>query len=1367
MNVTGDAGSGITGVVDMPSVAKELRIAVTMNGGVSLAVYIGGVAHELNRLTAANSDYRRLLQAFGYRHAPVIDVITGTSAGGINAAALALAQANTNADLAVLRDMWIEHGQISDLLRNPFENAAPSLLKGDEFLYPKIRSAFLDLIKDYKRSMTTEISDIGVDEGQAQSRPRPIDLTITATLLAPVPAESVDDLGTRMVQPKHAGLFRFTTAERHTNNTTPDMFAAPAKVAEPNVEDLANVRRTVEALALAARATASFPVAFEPTFIPVNYPGKCPDGRPDMADYVNGEWCRARMDRSRYAVDGGVLANTPIRQALSAIRRQQVSGTLVRRVLVLVHPHAAYADDFHDLAGSVEAPPTLLRGLAGVLGASSSVGSLTYVEDVKKHNEQALRWRDARRSVLSQLKTPTGIDGFLTGDTWQLVRSLRKRRCAYVLAHQIRDQVDVPLTRLIEYAAAILECQDDKPGSDGLPFLPKDAPAAATFRSSEWRWGLDVAHGVASLATDLLKTVIVAPAGPSSHPSNDMLLQARTAWRTAVNGGVELESLGLVEEETASNDAQGSAAVPEAPTARSQTNQSEKARRQLKTNFESHRTRMCPTDQTTQDGAETPGGRVSRVLGEIAEQMYKLITMLNANTPTAERTPEAEAASTSEAPRSTSTASLMDPSNPLRSRDIDGSGRLLELMVKVSLIAYSLGEEDLSESSAHSGPIDFAQLSAQVRQHFAPDFRSDDKLAGMSLNRFGAFLKRSWRANDWIWGRLDAVKVVMLLLITPQMVRGLAASTTATRPEDLADRVVKRVVRLSTKFEESNYRPVFFRQPKLKALKAAAVEEVVAALNGDDKQLENLASLAAYGFQMRVAEEEVTWLAETIRDDIADGATGFQTAAFLHRFEQLDVSRDPDRGHKLLTLFAEAGIGREEVAEQLPSDLMIRTTATAAATAVSTLTSERSGLEIARPLTRTAKAAVSVPYWILMGLSQQGRVGRTVAAIALALGVSLLTLGMITKLPGVLNTVVPTVGIASLVTVLVYATLRTQSVVHGAALLGILIPIGSFAVHRLRHSDPPERQQGSSDALLTTGGSLFLISCIAVLIVGVVLVANLRTGTKSPLASLVDLARRTWRSSTGRLAIGALLIVAPLAWWQWERLPWIATALADFGKWLHDTYIRDTRLIVLTAIGIAAFGIAVAWVKSWRFRPHEDADDRRRLSDPAGLATAWAPIYGSCFLGLAVSIHAIRRADSPEWTEASVWLLLLFGAFFCIVVVQIVPYLRERRIVARIVTRYAPQQLPTETESLVRLIRRIGPTAGYLLTDPPEGSEEEALSRHGWRVIHRARRRLAAYQRNPSALSRLGDSDTRRTSRAHTSSRIRVKQIRTEPELTE
>ena len=54
-----------------------------------------------------------------------------------------------------------------------------------------------------------------------------------------------------------------------------------------------------------------------------------------------------------------------------------------------------------------------------------------------------------------------------------------------------------------------------------------------------------------------------------------------------------------------------------------------------------------------------------------------------------------------------------------------------------------------------SGPVDIDTLA-----------RSDprEKLAGIELAHFGAFLKGSWRANDWMWGRLDAAQRLLRLL---------------------------------------------------------------------------------------------------------------------------------------------------------------------------------------------------------------------------------------------------------------------------------------------------------------------------------------------------------------------------------------------------------------------------------------------------------------------------------------------------------------------------------------------------------------------------------------------------------------------------
>ena len=50
----------------------------------------------------------------------------------------------------------------------------------------------------------------------------------------------------------------------------------------------------------------------------------------------------------------------------------------------------------------------------------------------------------------------------------------------------------------------------------------------------------------------------------------------------------------------------------------------------------------------------------------------------------------------------------------------------------------------------------------------------DKKLCGRQLGHFGAFLKSSWRANDLMWGRLDAACQLIQSLITPERIRTVA-----------------------------------------------------------------------------------------------------------------------------------------------------------------------------------------------------------------------------------------------------------------------------------------------------------------------------------------------------------------------------------------------------------------------------------------------------------------------------------------------------------------------------------------------------------------------------------------------------------------
>ena len=148
--------------------SQDVRVAVAMTGGVSLAVWMGGVAREINLLQQASNLRPRAAATTGTAAAPdpgaddianpsldrrsrdlylrlldvldvtvTVDVLSGTSAGGINAAMLGLSSA-AGVDLAGLRDLWLTAGSLDVLLRDPGEKNPSALMQGDKVLYMQL-----------------------------------------------------------------------------------------------------------------------------------------------------------------------------------------------------------------------------------------------------------------------------------------------------------------------------------------------------------------------------------------------------------------------------------------------------------------------------------------------------------------------------------------------------------------------------------------------------------------------------------------------------------------------------------------------------------------------------------------------------------------------------------------------------------------------------------------------------------------------------------------------------------------------------------------------------------------------------------------------------------------------------------------------------------------------------------------------------------------------------------------------------------------------------------------------------------------------------------------------------------------------------
>ena len=335
---------------------KQLRLAVVMNGGVSLAVWMSGATHELNNcrlgdVADENSGASRQAWAAILARAGidvVVDVVAGASAGGLNGTVLAKAVA-TGRDLpAALRTLWFEQAALSTkhLLFDP-PNPKASLLNG-RYFQDRVTDLLRlegDPVKDDDQTMTLLVTATALPIAQQGAGPRQL-------------AEVVQD---------SRRIYRFVARP-----------GAPAK--HLGVEGSPEVTAVdefadVTTLALAARASASFPAAFQPVPEDENL-----RQRRAISPEAAGTWL----------MDGGILDNAPFEPLLNELRKRATDRAF-RRVILYVNPspEAARTGSY-----SASQPPGILATVRAFVSAARE-------PDRRLDAEELDRARNAARQAMT------------------------------------------------------------------------------------------------------------------------------------------------------------------------------------------------------------------------------------------------------------------------------------------------------------------------------------------------------------------------------------------------------------------------------------------------------------------------------------------------------------------------------------------------------------------------------------------------------------------------------------------------------------------------------------------------------------------------------------------------------------------------------------------------------------------------------------------------------------------------------------------------------------------------------------------------------------------------------------------------------
>jgi patatin-related protein len=1079
---------------------QDVRIAVVMNGGVSLAIWISGVALELCHLVQASravpgapAAYAQLLEEL--RATARIDVIAGTSAGGLNGGFLALGLVH-DCDLAAMGDLWADAGALERLLRSPLEKSPPSLLSGDGYFLSTVRRAYRDVLASRRMTRPPDDSVNGV-------APSPVELIMTTTLLDGRRSLFTDDQGTPIVERDFGGLFRFS----NTGTKGPG--------------DLSDVQRIGEQLAVASRCTSCFPGAFEPHWV-------------DVGDRADGGWASsggvASFQTTQYVVDGGVLLNKPIRPALEAIYRQPAERQ-VRRVLAYVVPDPgaaaarAAAEDNAAIQAAQSAPtatrvpvPAAGQVLLATQTRLLSTDSVSReLDEIRRRNEAAQSRRTARARITAAMAAGATD---LAELCWKGYLEERRRNAGRVIAGFITESTS--LWSRTELASAIA----NRPAG-AQPFIPtaERFADAAGRTGEEWDWGLTTVERLGAICIDVLKRALwLAPL--ERLETRAALIAARKETH---------ESLIRVQALHADLD---------------------RFWRGLPLEGSPHRMPAPPAEPG--ERAEALATWLDKVLpvwegtslSEERAERYKTameFAELLANRPVVEALLDA----------TQNANSALDPSGEERDTleqllshllrepsSLDGPQMLRRMLeLEVVQLAFTGASDEVEQQ------VELVQISADAP---APGGRARapaDKLTGVQLHHFGAFYRKSWRVNDWMWGRLDAATRLAETLLDPDRVaqlgwtrstaldtiRKLATAGQAQADVQwLAEQVTADAARCRRELEflpeETQGAAAVPGQPAGAGASAGRPRQQL------PKTLPDCARQLARIRHLQILREELPHLAEAIRTDTdSDSPLATSGRAWLQQYEhEVKAAGGPDPqvpdGGRMLPaavafrLLDQSPIGRQRIAEDVGSDGLTELSSAAAAVFASVFsTTPRIGP--ARWAIKALRGYALVLWAMVMFTRNRGKIGAALVQTAIVSGAALIGLSL----------VVP--GIPPAVTVV------GAAVVLAAVSLACLRAIARPA-HEGRQAEAERARAAREDGRAEEPA---------------------QAPPGKPPAELAELQRRAERRAVRRIG-GTLAIVAVL----------LVGAVVALAFWRGNQLQLQTGLLVKTAVVIALVLLGVS-----------------------------------------------------------------------------------------------------------------------------------------------------------------------------------------------
>ncbi|ABC63306.1 patatin-like protein [Erythrobacter litoralis] len=409
---------------------KELRIALVCYGGVSLAVYMHGVTKEIWNLARASRAYhsgedapsgsariygellRRIEEREQLRLRVLPDILTGASAGGINAVFLAQA-IHSGSSLEPLTELWLKNADVDRLIdpdaqivwrfgkiwAQPFVEwvlRRPGNVVS-ESVAPETRAEVRRKVSHFMRGrwfqppfsglgMSTLLYEALLAMREEAANPpllppgHPIDLYVTAT----------DFRG-------YLEMLRLNSPPvvEESEHRMPIAFRAHAS-------RLGGQMAHPLELTLAARATSSFPGAFPPLkFEEIDALAAKADvewtGRDAFLERVMPVHVEQGTTESVSLIDGSVLVNAPFAGAIAGLRGRPAHREVDRRFI--------YIDPRPDRFGSLKEQEDKDVGFfAAILGSLSTIPREQPIRDNLEELEAQSREAERLRRIVAGMR---------------------------------------------------------------------------------------------------------------------------------------------------------------------------------------------------------------------------------------------------------------------------------------------------------------------------------------------------------------------------------------------------------------------------------------------------------------------------------------------------------------------------------------------------------------------------------------------------------------------------------------------------------------------------------------------------------------------------------------------------------------------------------------------------------------------------------------------------------------------------------------------------------------------------------------------------------------------------------------------------